>query len=386
MGRARTGLQILDSWLGGGFEKPSTILFFSDHPTERRLFAEQFVTTGLKEGERCLYVDFYRAPALARRDLRKFGPFPEDRLVFVDGTSSQLLIPSSERYIVHSLDPFDEIMDTIEGAVRDAKPERIVFESMEFLADRFSSEGLFERWRQLSEATKSTGSVVCYMFLNWLYGQKEVQRMNDSNDYTVEFQSKMKTGILEHYMRICDHRPEKRATSWIPFSFREVSGLSIYFPRILVTGPPDAGKSTVVQKLSQSAMSVDRLGTTVAFDYGNVQTSGLEAEIFGTPGQERFEFIFQILARQVNGVLLVVDSTREQDFPRAKQILGIVGSEVPLVVLANKTDLAGGMEPDKIRDLLSLAPTVPIVPTVATEGKGLFESLTLLAERIVGVR
>ena len=361
-------------------------MFFSDHPSERRLFAEQFVVAGLKEGERCLYVDFYRAPALARRDLQKFGPFSQERLSFVDGTSSQLLIPSTERYVVHDFESFDKIMDTIEDAVRDARPDRVVIDSMEFLADRFPMESVFKRWRQLSEATKSTGSVVCYMFLNWLYGQKEVQRMNDSNDYTVEFQSKMKTGILEHYMRICDHRPEKRATSWIPFSFREVSGLSIYFPRILVTGPPDAGKSTVVQKLSQSAMSVDRLGTTVAFDYGNVQTSGLEAEIFGTPGQERFEFIFQILARQVNGVLLVVDSTREQDFPRAKQILGIVGSEVPLVVLANKTDLAGGMEPDKIRDLLSLAPTVPIVPTVATEGKGLFESLTLLAERIVGVR
>ena len=386
MGRARTGLQVLDSWLGGGFEKPSTILFFSDHPSERRLFAEQFVVTGLKEGERCLYVDFYRAPTLARRDLRKFGTFPEERLLFVDGTSTQLLIPSREQYVVHNFDSFNEIMDTIEDAVRETKPGRVVIDSMEYLADRFPMESVFDRWKQLSEVTMATDSVVCYMFLNWLYSAKEVQRLNDTNDYTVEFQSKVIAGILEHYMRIRDHHPGKRATNWIPFSFREVLGLSVYFPRILVTGPPDAGKSTVVQKLSQSAVSVDRLGTTVAFDYGNVQVSGLEAELLGTPGQERFEFIFQVFARQVNGVLLVVDSTREQDLTRAKQILGIVGTEIPLVILANKTDLDGQMDADRIRECLSLPSTVPVVPTVAIEGKGLVEGLTLLAEQIVGAR
>jgi hypothetical protein len=187
-------------------------------------------------------------------------------------------------------------------------------------------------------------------------------------------------------MRIRDHRPGSRATNWIPFTFREVVGLSVYFPRILVTGPPDAGKSTVVHRLCQDAMSVDRLGTTVAFDYGNVQTSGLEAELFGTPGQERFEFMFQIFARQVNGVLLVVDGTREEDLPRAKQILAIVGPELPLVVLANKTDLPGRLEPGRIREVLGLPPTVPVVPTVATEGTGLLDALTLLAESIVGVR
>ena len=372
--------------MGGGFEKPSTILFFSDHPTERRLFAEQFVATGLKEGECCLYVDFYRVPALARRDFRKFGSFPEDRLLFVDGTSSQFLIPSTERYVVHGLDTFDPIMDTIEEAVRDAKPGRIVIDSMEFLADRFPMEGVFERWRQLSEVAKSTGAVVCYLFLNWIYGRKEVQRMNDTNDYTLEFQSKLTTGILEHYLRIRDHRLATRSTNWIPLSFREVVGLSVYFPRILVTGPPDAGKSTVVQRLCQSAISVDRMGTTVAFDYGNVQVSGLEAEIIGTPGQERFEFIFQVFARQVNGVLFVLDATKEEDLVRAKQILAILGSDVPLVVLANKADLAGVMDADEIRSRLSLSPSVPVVATVATEGKGLLEGLTVLAEQIIGAR
>jgi signal recognition particle receptor subunit beta len=128
------------------------------------------------------------------------------------------------------------------------------------------------------------------------------------------------------------------------------------------------------------------MGTTVAFDYGNVQVSGLEAEIIGTPGQERFEFIFQVFARQMNGVLFVLDATKEEDLVRAKQILAILGSDVPLVVLANKADLAGVMDADEIRSRLSLSPSVPVVATVAIEGKGLLEGLTVLAEQIIGAR
>src|SRR5439155_21205275 len=87
----------------------------------------------------------------------------------------------------------------------------------------------------------------------------------------------------------------------------------------LVTGPFAAGKSTVVKALSEKSISIDRMGTTVAFDYGNVNITGIEAEIFGTPGQERFEFIFKIFAREVSGVLLVIDATHPDELPRAKR-------------------------------------------------------------------
>src|SRR5207247_10224086 len=95
--RVSTGIPIIDDRLGGGFRRPSTLLFFSEIPSEKRLFAEHFVVAGLKAGETCLYVDFYRAPQLARREFGAFGSFPADHLVFVDATSTQLLLPSDER-------------------------------------------------------------------------------------------------------------------------------------------------------------------------------------------------------------------------------------------------------------------------------------------------
>ena len=338
------------------------------------------------EGERCLYVDFFRAPQLARRELSAFGPIADDRLVFVDATSAQLLIPSGERYTIRKTDDLDHIMDTIELAIQETKPVRVVVDSMEFLADRFSKEHLLRRWRQLLEVGKAQRSVVSYLFLNWTYEQAEIHRIENMSDYIVEFQSRMRTGVLQHFLRIRENQSGGVQTNWIPFMFRELVGLAIYFPRILVTGPPNAGKSTVVHALCEDAMSVDRMGTTVAFDYGNVQVMGIEAELLGTPGQERFEFIFQIFAREINGVLFVLDGSKPGDLDRARQMMDLVGRQTPLVVLANKTDLPGTMSIEEVRRGLNLGPDVPIVSTVAREAKGVREALTLLAELIVGLR
>jgi len=224
------------------------------------------------------------------------------------------------------------------------------------------------------------------MFINWTYGEQEVQEIQSLSDFVVEFQSTMKGGVLRNTLRISETREGGLRTSWVPYTFRELIGLTVYFPRILVTGPFSAGKSTVVKSLSKSSVSVDRLGTTVAFDYGNVDLLGLEAELLGTPGQERFEFIFRIFAREVSGVLLVIDSTRPEELPRARQMLDLVGSSVPYVIVANKSDLPSAMNEGQIREGMQLAETVPVIFTVATEGKGVRDAMRILAEMIVGVR
>ncbi len=381
-----TGIQLLDGKLNGGFGRPSTILLFSDHPSEKRLFAEHFVTTGLRAGERCLYVDFFRAPQLARRELEKFGPLDQEGLTFVDATSAQLMIPTTERYAIREPNDLDHIMDTIEQAIRETKPARVVIDSMEFLADRFSKDHMLRRWQQLLEVGKAEGAAVAYLFLNWTYGQAEIERIEHMSDYIVEFQSQMRTGVLQHFLRIRQNQPGGIRTNWVPFTFKELVGLTVYFPRILVTGPFNAGKSTVVRMLCNNSVSVDRMGTTVAFDYGNVEIAGFEAEVFGTPGQERFDFIFRIFAREVNGVLLVLDSTQPGDLGRAKQMLELVGRGTPVVVLANKSDLPGGMSEAQVREGLGVEAGVPVVQTVATEGRGVREALEYLAEMVVGLR
>ena len=384
--RVSTGIPIIDDRLGGGFRRPSTLLFFSEIPSEKRLFAEHFVVTGLRAGETCLYVDFFRAPQLARREFSSFGPFPAERLLFVDATSTQLLLPTTEKHRITNIDDLDHIVSVIKTALRESRPARVVIDSMEFLADRFDRKLVMRYWRELIETAHGVGSAVCFMFINWTFGEAEVQEVQSMCDFVVEFQTTMRGGILRNTLRVVDTREGGLRTSWVPYTFRELVGLTVYFPRILVTGPFSAGKSTVVKSLSKTSVSVDRLGTTVSFDYGNVDLLGLEAELLGTPGQERFEFIFRIFAREVSGLLLVIDATRPEELPRARQMLDLVGASVPYVVLANKSDLPGTMTERAIREGMKLPESAPVVFTVATEGKQVRDALKLLAEMIVGGR
>lgn len=93
--------------------------------------------------------------------------------------------------------------------------------------------------------------------------------------------------------------------------------------KILFTGPVGAGKTTAIASISdipvvqtEAAASDDvalrKANTTVAMDYGVLNLDGaLKVHLYGTPGQERFSFMWDILAMGSLGLVLLVDNARE---------------------------------------------------------------------------
>lgn len=96
--------------------------------------------------------------------------------------------------------------------------------------------------------------------------------------------------------------------------------------KIIFTGPVGAGKTTAIKSLSDeppvstdesaSDMTKDRkASTTVALDYGILNLAGGEKiHLYGTPGQERFDFMWDILSSGGIGLILLLDNTRADPF------------------------------------------------------------------------
>lgn len=91
--------------------------------------------------------------------------------------------------------------------------------------------------------------------------------------------------------------------------------------KILITGTMGAGKTTAIAAVSEvppistdvlnTDKSVNKEKTTVAFDYGIVTVSENERlRIYGTPGQQRFSFMWRVLSTGALGVIILVDNTR----------------------------------------------------------------------------
>ena len=96
--------------------------------------------------------------------------------------------------------------------------------------------------------------------------------------------------------------------------------------KIIFTGPVGAGKTTAINSISDtppiktdaaaSDMAKNRkASTTVAMDYGVMNLAGGEKiHLYGTPGQERFDFMWDILTNGGIGLVLLLDNTRTDPF------------------------------------------------------------------------
>ncbi len=96
--------------------------------------------------------------------------------------------------------------------------------------------------------------------------------------------------------------------------------------KIIFTGPVGAGKTTAIASVSDDApVTTDeaasdmtrsrKKATTVAMDYGLMRLEGGEViHLYGTPGQERFDFMWDILSTGGIGLVVLLDNTRADPF------------------------------------------------------------------------
>jgi signal recognition particle receptor subunit beta len=121
------------------------------------------------------------------------------------------------------------------------------------------------------------------------------------------------------------------------------------------------------RKISSDAEKIKE-STTVAMDFGRITVDDeLVLYLFGTPGQKRFDFMWEILSEGMLGFVVMVDSTKPETFREAKSILETFRAyaPTPYVVAANKQDRPDAWEVGDLRIALRLDPAVKLLPCVA---------------------
>jgi small GTP-binding protein len=167
--------------------------------------------------------------------------------------------------------------------------------------------------------------------------------------------------------------------------------------KIVVTGPFSAGKTTLIRTISEiTVLSTEKditdhtksrkAETTVAMDFGRITIDrDLVLYLFGTPGQDRFDFMWEILGEGMLGYILLVDSSREDSLEEAVGILAAFRkmARVPFVVALNRSAGVSPDEEDRVRALLALDEDVPVVPCEATDRESVKAVLLALLYSVV---
>ncbi|SCG85807.1 GTP-binding protein [Methanobacterium congolense] len=149
--------------------------------------------------------------------------------------------------------------------------------------------------------------------------------------------------------------------------------------KIVILGSADSGKTTTIENLlnrkKEKITKIECKGTTVALDYGNTIINGQRFHIFATPGQERFQFMREILSNGLDGAIVVIDNSEGVTNTDIKILENLNSSNVPYVIFSNKQDIS----PGKIEST-HINPDIPVIPTTATTGEGIQEGLNILLD------
>jgi small GTP-binding protein len=167
--------------------------------------------------------------------------------------------------------------------------------------------------------------------------------------------------------------------------------------KIVVTGPFAAGKTTMIRTISEiTVLSTEKditdstrsrkAETTVAMDFGRITIDrDLVLYLFGTPGQDRFDFMWEILGEGMLGYILLVDASRQDSLDESVGILAAFRkmARVPFVVALNRSSGLDPQDEHKVRTVLELGEEIPVVPCDATDRESVKAVLLALLYSVV---
>lgn len=123
--------------------------------------------------------------------------------------------------------------------------------------------------------------------------------------------------------------------------------------KILITGAMGSGKTTFVRAVSETdVVETDehtreltgKTRTTVALDYGEMTVDDRRVHLFGTPGQERFAYMWELLSKGADAMVVLLDATHDDAKTQTRVLLDRIRTErrdLPFVLAVTHSDISG---------------------------------------------
>ena len=144
----------------------------------------------------------------------------------------------------------------------------------------------------------------------------------------------------------------------------------------------EASMTEVAIGIDDPGRRADKTQTTVALDFGRITLdNSLVLYLFGTPGQDRFVFLWDDLVDGALGAVIVVDTGRVEDcYP----VLDYFEEHnTPFVVVVNRFEQGEHFELDEVREALELDEWIPILECDARKRESVKEVLVALLEQVL---
>jgi len=377
-----TGIPKLDEYLHG-IPEGKSLLFYIEPGVEESNIGIHVLHHNLERGLYGIYVVSESSPKNVERVFNEFrwDRKQYDKLIVVDGYSSLIGSPTEEKYVVeepHDIRSYEDVLfEIIEGIEGKGV---IVFDSLSNIMDLCGEREALEGIGRMNKEIEKKGFVSIYNFIAWPYKEAILYKIKRLFNAIIEIKIVEDT-VSRQRIKIQKLDWDGEKDRIIDFKVFKPDGIRIYIPKICVIGPFQAGKTTFIKAISKKFTPVERLGATVGLEHGTVDYRGYRADVFGIPGQERFLPLMEKMGKSSMGFFLVVDSTKPEEFSLAKNMINKF-ENVPYVIVANKQDLPGALGEDEIKEKMGIGGNIPIIKTVAKEGKGVFEAFEKLVEKI----
>ena len=141
--------------------------------------------------------------------------------------------------------------------------------------------------------------------------------------------TKIRSNFFEKKDRNIIEINQKRRQEFISYLTQKIQINKKIVPKVVLLGSPGSGKTTIVQTASQGcalksdvsatdSVARDKLQTTVGIDYAEIQMGGVNTtpncklKLFGTPGQIKFNFVWDMVGKNAEAFIVLLDMSRPE--------------------------------------------------------------------------